>query len=58
MRVTQNVLKLAVLILLGFITIAIIALGKTESAQDAFTHMLAVCIGTILHTVSQGEEKK
>ena len=53
MRITQNVLKLALLIILSIVTCAIILLGKSEGAQDAFSHMLAVCIGTILHTTSQ-----
>ena len=58
MRVTSNMLRLAVLIILAFVTTAIIILGKAESAQDAFSHMLAVCIGTILHSISRGDEKK
>ena len=57
MRISSNFLKLAVLIVLACVTTAIIVLGKAESAQDAFSHMLAVCIGTILHSTKDDEKE-
>ena len=56
MRITTNVLKLAILIVLALLTAVILLFDKTESAVDAMTHTFAFAIGTLLHSMIQDDK--
>ena len=53
MRISSNVLKLAILVLLGMMTVLFMLFDKTESAVDAMTHIFAFAVGTVLHSMVQ-----
>lgn len=55
MIITNNLLKLILLIGVIGLMIFIVVRPGTESAQDAITHMFALVVGVILHQVAEGK---
>ena len=56
MNISANTLKLAVLVTVAVMTMVTILFDADKGAQDAMTHMAAITIGALLHSMTGGLE--
>ena len=51
MRISNNVLKLAFMIIISLVTVVVVLWDNDGEAQNAITHAFALTIGALLHSM-------
>ena len=49
--IQDNLLRLLFLLIVAIITVIVILFDSDASAQAAVTHMMALCVGALLHNI-------
>ena len=51
MRLTSNLIKLALLLAVTVMTLTVVLFDADKAAQDGITHMAALVLGGLLHSL-------